>query len=97
MPSVAEYQQKFDEISAIRQAAKNDYSIPNSKRREIAEEYRAAGKELRAASAAAMAAAASKSSTAHRAAAAAEATADQDPPNHTEKEIGQGGKETVSE
>jgi hypothetical protein len=66
MLSVAEYQKKFDEISAIRQAAKNDYSMSNAKKREIAEEYRAAAKELRAASAAAMASAASASSSTHR-------------------------------
>lgn len=55
MPSVTECQQKFDEISAIRQAAKSDYTISNARKREIADEYRAAGEELRAASAAAMA------------------------------------------
>lgn len=64
MLSVADYQKKYDEISAIRQAAKSDWTISNARKREIAHEYQAAYKELRAASAAAMAAAAQPSSTA---------------------------------
>ncbi|KZZ90835.1 hypothetical protein AAL_07061 [Moelleriella libera RCEF 2490] len=55
MPSVTECQQNFDEISAIRQAAKSDYTVSNARKREIADEYRAAAEERRAASAAAMA------------------------------------------
>ncbi|KAM3426035.1 hypothetical protein NHJ13734_009712 [Beauveria thailandica] len=55
MPSVAEYQQKYDEISEIRQAAKKDFSMSNAKKREIAEQYKAAANDLRAASRAAMA------------------------------------------
>jgi hypothetical protein len=66
MLSVADCQTKFDEISAIRQAAKCDYSISNARKQEIAEQYSAASKELRAASAAAMAVAARPSSTAHK-------------------------------
>lgn len=58
MLSVADYQKKFDEISEIRQAAKNDYTISNARKREIAEEFSAARKDLHAASAAAMATAA---------------------------------------
>ena len=34
MPTVAEYQQKYDEISAIRQAAKSDFSMSNAKKQE---------------------------------------------------------------
>lgn len=55
MPSVAEYQQKYDEISEIRQAAKTDFSMSNAKKREIAEQFTAARNDLRAASRAAMA------------------------------------------
>ncbi|KAJ2971346.1 hypothetical protein NQ176_g7740 [Zarea fungicola] len=55
MPSVAEYQQKYDEISEIRQAAKSDFSISNAGKREIAEQFTAARNDLRAASKAAMA------------------------------------------
>lgn len=62
MLSVADYQAKFDEISAIRQAAKSDFSISNARKREIAEEYAAAAKDLRDASAAAITATAQKSS-----------------------------------
>lgn len=60
---------KFDDISAIRHAAKNDFSKSNAKKQEIAEEYRAAGNELRAASEATMALAAkiAQASAAHRA------------------------------
>lgn len=67
MLSVAECQKQFDEISAIRQAAKKDFSMSNAKKREIAEEYSAAAKELRAASATAMASAAQISSPGHSA------------------------------
>lgn len=63
MPSVAEYQGKYDEISKIRQAAKTDYSMSNAEKRRIAKEYRAAAEELRAASEAAMAAAAQAPTT----------------------------------
>jgi hypothetical protein len=66
MPSIAEYQQKYDEISEIRQAAKKDFSISNAKKREIAEEYKTAANELRAASKAAMSSTAQSSATAHR-------------------------------
>ncbi len=39
MPSVAEYQKKYNEISEIQQATKIDYSISNAKKRQRAEEY----------------------------------------------------------
>ncbi|KAF7543398.1 hypothetical protein G7046_g10008 [Stylonectria norvegica] len=52
--SVADYQRKFDEISAIREAAKVDGSISNNEKRQIAEEFNAARCDLRAASQAAM-------------------------------------------
>ncbi|CAI4215784.1 unnamed protein product [Parascedosporium putredinis] len=42
MPSVAEYQQKYDEISEICKAAKNDFSMSNAEKRRIATEYEAA-------------------------------------------------------
>ncbi|KAK2601560.1 hypothetical protein QQS21_004878 [Conoideocrella luteorostrata] len=63
MLSVTEYQQKYDEISAIRDAAKSDYTLSNARKREIAREYTAARKDLMAASKAAMAAAAQASAT----------------------------------
>lgn len=63
MPSVAEYQQKYDEISAIRQAAKSDYSLSNARKREIARAYTAARNDLVAASKAAMAAARAPAAT----------------------------------
>ena len=67
MPSVAEHQKKFDEISEIRQAAKKDFSLSNAKKREIAEEYAAARHELRAASKAAMASASQTTTAVHKA------------------------------
>jgi hypothetical protein len=57
MPTVAEYQSKFDEISKIRQAAKRDFFMSNDEKRKIAREYTAIRHELQAASKAAMAAA----------------------------------------
>jgi len=63
MSSVAKYQKKYDEISEIRQTAKTDFSMSNAKKRQIAEQYTAAGNELRAASKTAMAAAAQASTT----------------------------------
>ena len=68
MPSIADYQKKYDEISEIRQAAKKDFSMSNAEKRRIAQEYEAARKELRAASKAAMTAAAqTPDTTAHEA------------------------------
>lgn len=67
MPSVADYQKKYDEISEIRQAAKKDFSMSNAEKRKIAEEYKAVGDELRAASKAAMASAAQAPPTPHKA------------------------------
>jgi outer membrane murein-binding lipoprotein Lpp len=55
MSTVAELQEKYDEISAVRQAAKSDFSISNARKQEIAEQYGAAGNALRSASKAAMA------------------------------------------
>ena len=46
--SVADYQSKFDEISAIRQAAKNDRSMSNDEKRQIAVEFTAARRDLQA-------------------------------------------------
>lgn len=62
--SVADYQAIFDEISAIRQAAKHDWSMSNEQKRQIAREFSAARENLRTASERAMAAAARSSSTA---------------------------------
>lgn len=56
MLDITEYQRKYDEISEIRQAAKSDWTISNARKREIAEQYKTAFYELRAASKAAMAA-----------------------------------------
>ena len=53
--SVADLQKKYDEISAIREAAKNNYSITNHEKREIAKKFERARQELKAASSAAMA------------------------------------------
>lgn len=64
--TVADYQAKLDEISAIRQAAKNDWSLSNNQKRQIALEFRVARKDLRAASERAMAAAAQFSSAASK-------------------------------
>ena len=47
--TVADYQAKFDEISAIRQAAKHDWSMSNEQKRQIAREFSAAREDLRAA------------------------------------------------
>lgn len=55
---MAEYQQKYDEISEICKAAKNDFSMSNAEKRRIATEYEAARRDLRAASKEAMSAAA---------------------------------------
>ncbi|KAM5347338.1 hypothetical protein ACJ41O_010343 [Fusarium nematophilum] len=63
MPTVAEYQEKYDEISKIRQAAKRDFSMSNAEKQRKAEEYKTAREELRAASKAAMAAAAQATTT----------------------------------
>lgn len=46
MPTVAELQEKYNEISKIRRAAKTDYSMSNTKKCQIAEEYTAMGNEL---------------------------------------------------
>lgn len=61
--SVADYQKKFDEVSAIREAAKSDWSMSNDRKQQIAEEFDAARRDLRAASRAAMASAAQTPST----------------------------------
>ncbi|KAF5020973.1 hypothetical protein F66182_6985 [Fusarium sp. NRRL 66182] len=52
--SVADYQTKFDEIAAIREAAKTDLSMSNDQKRQIAREFSAARRDLRVASQAAM-------------------------------------------
>ncbi|KAJ4159419.1 uncharacterized protein LMH87_008321 [Akanthomyces muscarius] len=56
MASVPELQKKYDEISAIRNAAISDFTLSNARKREIAQAFTAARTELRAASKAAMAA-----------------------------------------
>ncbi|OAQ96083.1 hypothetical protein LLEC1_06962 [Akanthomyces lecanii] len=56
MASVPELQKKYDEISAIRQAAISDFTLSNAQKRDIAHAFTAARTELRAASKAAMAA-----------------------------------------
>lgn len=62
--TVADYQAKFDEISAICEAAKNDWSMSNDEKRQIAREFSAAREDLRAASERAMAITMQSSSTA---------------------------------
>ena len=63
MPSVAEYQKKYDEICEIREATKKDFSMSNADKRKIAREYSIARQELKAASKAATSTAAQKQTT----------------------------------